>query len=125
MSNSSSPSLFDLATAPDSDSDWEIDIEMETEGDDVAEYYEYERTPSKRKRKVPPTQPPLAVIRDDVHNRPRTRRRISGGFGKGKKSSGGSSTVKVSGRAYKVQKGPRGGKFIRRGGKKVYISSKK
>ena len=93
----------------------------------------------------PPPQPPLEVIRDDVHNRPPMRNNTSSGFGKGKKRknkvvnnknkknsnknkknrSGGSSTVKVSGRTYKVQKGPRGGKFIRRGGKKVYISPKK
>ena len=116
MNNSSSPSPFDLDN--DVDSDFEIQIEVDPVLHDVPEYSE--RMPSKRKRKVPPTQPPLAVIRDDVHNRPRTRRRISGGFGKGS-----SSTVKVSGRKYKVQKGPRGGKFIRRGGKKVYLSSKK
>ena len=120
MSNSSSPSPFDL----DNDVDSDFEIEMDPVLHDVAEYSE--RMPShKRKRKVPPTQPPLAVIRDDVHSRPRTRRRTSSnsGFGKGSKNS--SNTIKVSGRTYKVQKGPRGGKFIRRGGKKVYLSSKK
>jgi len=133
MSNSSSPSPFDLDN--DIDSDFEIEIEMDPVLHDIPEMNEGFRPPRSSHPHRPPPQPPLAVIRDDVHNRPHTRRHISGGFGKGKKrknkvvnnknKKSSSNTIKVSGRTYKVQKGPRGGKFIRRGGKKVYLSSKK
>ena len=135
MSSSSSPNPF--LDGSDVDSDFEIEIEMDPVLHDIPEINDALHPPRSSHPHHPPPQPPLAVIRDDVHNRPHTRRHISGGFGKGKKrknkavnnknkkNSGGSSTVKVSGRTYKVQKGPRGGKFIRRGGKKVYLSSKK
>ena len=143
MSNSSSPSPS--VDGSDTDVNWVFEMAVDPVLDDIPEANLEFHTPPSSHPHRPPPQPPLAVIRDDVHNRPHTRRRISGGFGKGKKRknkvvnnknkknsnknkknrSGGSSTVKVSGSTYKVQKGPRGGKFIRRGGKKVYLSSKK
>ena len=94
-------------------------------------------------RRRPPQNPgsPRYNNSHSPSQRPPTRNNTSSGFGKGKKRKNkvvnnknkknsnknkkNRSTVKVSGRTYKVQKGPRGGKFIRRGGKKVYISSKK
>ena len=156
MSNSSSPNPFD----PDNDIDSEYENEIASivqsqfimhpsSEEDREQYYDVTGWPvytSRERGRRPPPQPPLAVIRDDVHGRPPMHNNTSSSFGKGKKrknkvvnnknkknsnknknnkSSSSSSTIKVSGRTYKVQKGPRGGKFIKRGGKKVYISSKK
>ena len=135
----------------DTDSDWEPtppihpprDYSSDRFPEPTNSYFSHHRRPPGRA----PGSPDHSSHSHRPHSpsqRPPMRNNTSSGFGKGKKrknkvvnnknkknsnknkkNRNSSNTIKVSGRTYKVQKGPRGGKFIRRGGKKVYISSKK